>query len=270
MSGRIAARFARLRAEGRTGLITFTTAGYPDVPSTAGTVRALIAGGADLIELGIPFSDPLAEGPVIQESSHKALEGGVTPSMCLDIVREIRHNDRETPIVLMGYYNPVFAYGVARFARDAAEAGADGVIVVDLPPEESGELRGICAAAGLDVIPLIAPTSTDARIALACAAASGFVYCVSVRGVTGMRDELPPDLADFVGRIRSHTSLPIAIGFGVSRREHVQAVGRIADAAVIGSAIVRILGEAPPLERDERIRAYVEVVTGRAGADAVR
>lgn len=268
--GRIAERFDELRSEGRTGLITFVTAGFPDVASTAGIVRSLVEGGSDLIELGIPFSDPLAEGPVIQHSSQRALDGGVTMATCLDIVREIRHNDRKTPVVAMGYYNPLLAYGLSEFARDAAAAGVDGVIVVDLPPEESGEFRSICSESALDLIPLVAPTSTDERLALACNGASGFVYCVSVRGVTNVRDELPPDLAEFLGRVRRQTDLPLAVGFGVSRREHVEAVGRLADAAIIGSAIVRILTDAPAEERNERIRTYVEVVTGRQRADVGR
>ena len=268
--GRIAQTFARLKAEGRTGLITFVTAGYPERTATPEIVRALVDGGADMIELGVPFSDPLAEGPVIQLSSHAALEQGVTPKLCLDIVRKIRHNRIATPLVLMGYYNPLLAYGVSRFTRDAAEAGVDGLIVVDLPPEEAGETRAACAEAGLDFIPLVAPTSSDERLELAGRSGSGFVYCVSVRGVTGVREQLPADLEAFIGRVRRHAGLPTAVGFGISRREHVEAVGRYADAAVIGSAIVRLLAEAPPAERYARVKAYVEQVTGRESVDLPR
>lgn len=259
--------FARLRAERRTGLIAFVTAGYPERDATPAIVRALVEGGADMIELGVPFSDPLAEGPVIQASSQAALQAGVTPAACLDIVNDIRHKEIAAPIVLMGYYNPLLAYGVPRFVRDAASAGVDGLIVVDLPPEEAGDLRDACAGAGLALIALAAPTSSEERLALVGRSAMGFVYCVSVRGVTGARDELPAELPEFVARVRRHTGLPVAVGFGVSRREHVQAVGRVAEAAVIGSAIVRLLAETPRGQREEKVRAYVEMVTGRQGAD---
>ena len=264
---RITDAFQRLRAEQRVGLVAFVTAGFPSIEETVPIVRALAEGGADLIEIGVPFSDPLAEGPVIQESSHAALLAGVTPSLCVDIVRKIRDNKIATPLVLMGYYNPILAYGVSRFSEDAAKAGADGLIIVDLPPEEAEEARTACREHGLDLIPLVAPTSSDERLALVGGLASGFVYCVSVRGVTGMRDELPLDLGAFVARVRQHTDLPIAVGFGISRREHVETVGRFADAAVIGSAIVRVLADSPPDERIERVKAYVEQVTGRTGAD---
>ena len=264
---RIAERFATMRAEARVGLITFVTAGFPERAATLPIVRGMVEGGADIIELGVPFSDPLAEGPVIQASSQAALDAGVTPDVCLDIVCELRHNGIATPLVLMGYYNPLLAYGVSRFVRAAAEAGVDGLIVLDLPPEEAGDVRNACIETGLALIPLAAPTSSDERLALVGRVAQGFVYCVSVRGVTGARDELPADLPEFVARVQRHTNLPVAVGFGVSRREHVEAVGRVADAAVIGSAIVRLVAEAPPAEREERVRAYVEMVTGRKGAD---
>ncbi len=267
---RIDERFATMRAEGRVGLLPFVTAGFPDRDATLPIVRGMVAGGADIIELGVPFSDPLGDGPVIQASGQAALDAGVTPDVCLDIVRELRHNGVAIPIVLLGYCNPLLAYGVSRFVRAAAEAGVDGLIVVDLPPEEAGDVRNACTEAGLALIPMAAPTSSDERLALIGRAAQGFVYCVSVRGVTGARDELPADLPALVARVRRHTNLPVAVGFGVSRREHVEAVGRVADAAAIGTAIVRLVAEAPPAEREERVRAYVEMVTGRKGADVPR
>ncbi len=267
--GRIAERFARMRAERRVGLIAFVTAGFPERDATPGVVRALVEGGADIIEVGIPFSDPLGEGPVIQASSEQALAQGVTAAACLDIVRDIRHNGITTPIVLMGYYNPLLAYGVSRYVRAAADAGVDGLIVVDLPPEEATEAREACEGAGLALIALAAPTSGDERLELVGRSAAGFVYCVSVRGVTGVRDELPADLPQFVERVRRHTDLPVAVGFGVSRREHVEAIGRIVDAAVVGSAIVRLIAEAPPSEREGRLREYVETLTGRGRAAKV-
>jgi tryptophan synthase alpha chain len=167
----------------------------------------------------------------------------------------------------MGYYNPLLAYGLRRYVEQAAASGVDGLIVVDLPPEEAGDLREACAAVGMACIHLAAPTSGEERLALIGRTGTGFVYCVSVRGVTSARDELPVDLAEFVGRIRRYTDLPVAVGFGISRREHVEEVGRYADAAVIGSAFVRLLAETPAGEREQRIREYVEMVTGRTGAD---
>jgi tryptophan synthase alpha chain len=264
--GRIEATFARLKNEGRTGFIAFLTVGYPDVESTLELVPALIEGGADMIELGIPFSDPLAEGPTIQRSSFKALQNGVTPRICLDVAAKLRAQGVEAPFVPMGYYNPILAYGLDAFVRDAASVGVDGLIMVDLPPEESGVVREACLANGIRLIYLLAPTSTDERIKLAAGLGSGFLYCVSLTGVTGARDELSPDLESFVARVRRQTDLPIAVGFGISQRKHFQAVGRIADAAVIGSAIIDEADRVGPSEQAARLREYAEVVTGRRRA----
>jgi tryptophan synthase alpha chain len=266
--GRIEETFARLRSEGRTAFVAFLTVGYPDVDSTLRLVPALIEGGADIIELGVPFSDPLAEGPTIQASSFHALQQGVTTATCLETVRKLREGGAEAPLILMGYYNPILAYGITEFARDAAGAGADGVIPVDLPAEESGPLREACLAHGLRVIYLLAPTSTDERIRAVAECASGFVYCVSLTGVTGARDELSTNLTSFLERVRKRISLPIAVGFGISQPEHFRAVGRIADAAVIGSAIIDEIAKSGPSEREERLQHYAEVVTGRRGAAA--
>jgi len=265
-SDRIEATFARLKAEGRTGLVVFLTVGYPDVESTLRLVPALIEGGADMVELGIPFSDPLAEGPTIQRSSYRALQQGVTPKVCLDVAAKLRAGGVDAPLVFMGYFNPLLAYGLAAFTRDAASAGADGLIVVDLPPEESGPLRDACVANGLRLIYLLAPTSTEERIKRAAEMGSGFLYCVSVTGVTGARDELAPGLETFVRRVQKQTDLPIAVGFGISQRKHFQAVGRIADAAVIGSAIIDEADRVGPSEQAARLREYAEVVTGRRRA----
>jgi len=266
--GRIEETFARLKAEGRTGFVAFLTVGYPDVESTLRIVPALIEGGADVIELGIPFSDPLAEGPTIQKASFHALEQGVTVATCLDVVRKLRGSGVEAPIVPMGYYNPLMSYGLARFTKEAAEAGVDGLIIVDLPPEESDEMLAACEAAGLRLIYLVAPTSTEERIREVARRASGFVYCVSVTGVTGARDEIGAGLGEFVGRVRSATNLPIAVGFGISQPEHFEAVGRIADAAVIGSAIIDEIAQCGSSEQSERLKSYAEVVTGRRGTAA--
>jgi tryptophan synthase alpha chain len=266
--GRIEETFARLKAEGRTGFVAFLTVGYPDVEATLRIVPALIEGGADVIELGVPFSDPLADGPKVQKASFHALEQGVTVKTCLEVVRKLREGGVEAPIVPMGYYNPLLAYGLARFTKDAAEAGVDGLIVVDLPPEESDEMLAACEAAGLRLIYLVAPTSTEERIREVARRASGFVYCVSVTGVTGERDEIAPGLAEFVGRVRNATNLPIAVGFGISQPKHFEAVARIADAAVIGSAIIDEIARSDPSEQSERLKSYAEVVTGRRGTAA--
>lgn len=267
---RLEETFRRLRESGRTGLGAFLTVGYPSVEETLRLVPALLEGGADLVELGIPFSDPLADGATVQRASFHALQQGVTPGTCLEVVAELRRRGVTAPLVLMGYYNPVMAWGEGAFVEAAARAGADGFILVDLPPEEADGLRAACRAAGLDLIFLLAPTSTDARIQRVAAQASGFIYCVSVTGVTGARAHLPPGLADFLARVRRHTDLPLAVGFGISTREHVEAVGRLADAAVIGSAIIDVIdgvgpwgAEAAGPDAAARVKAYLEAVTGR-------
>jgi tryptophan synthase alpha chain len=263
---RIDATFARLRPERRTGFVAFLTVGYPSVDDTMSLVPALIEGGADLVELGVPFSDPLAEGPTIQRSSHHALQQGVTPRVCLDVVADLRRRGVETPLILMGYYNPLLAYGLEEFCRDAAAAGADGIIAVDLPPEESLPLRDACRDRDLDLIYLLAPTSTEERMELVARLASGFVYCVSVTGVTGARRELPSELSSFVTRVRARIPLPIAVGFGISKSKHFRAVGRIAEAAVIGSAIIDEIDHSDPSEIVGKVKHYAEVVTGRRRA----
>ncbi len=261
-SGRIEAAFSKLKAEGRAGLIAYLTAGYPDIDATLRLAPALVAGGASLIELGIPFSDPLADGGTIQRASYQALRQGVTPAVCLQVVDSLRKGGLNAPLVLMGYYNPLLAYGVRLFVRDAAAAGADGLIVVDLPPEESGPLRDACLDHNLRLIYLLAPTSTDRRIELVAGLASGFVYCVSITGTTGARAELPAGLAAFIARVRRHTPLPIAVGFGISKPKHFRAVGRLAEAAVVGSAIIDEIDRVDPSRQAERVKEYAEVLTG--------
>lgn len=266
MNGRIEETFARLKADGRCGLVAFVTVGYPDVETTLKAVPALIAGGADVIELGIPFSDPLAEGPTIQRSSFRALEQGVTVDTCLEVTRKLRAAGVTAPLIFMGYYNPVLSYGIERFARDAKEAGADGLIPVDLPPEESGELHQAFVNNGLRIIYLLAPTSTDERIRHVGERASGFVYCVSLTGVTGARDELAPEVGDFIARVRKQITLPIAVGFGISQPKHFEAVAKLADAAVIGSAIIDEIARSDASNVEERLKHYAEVVTGHRRA----
>ena len=266
LPGRIEQALAHARREGRVALIAYLTAGYPEPDATPGLVRALAEGGADAIELGIPFSDPLADGVTVQRSSQRALQGGMTAARCLALVRELRQGGVVLPLIVMTYYNPILAYGQDGFVQDGAAAGVDGVIAVDVPPEEAEELSARCRAAGLALIPLVAPTSTDERIALAAGQASGFLYCVSVAGVTGARAELPPELGSFLQRVRRRTALPLAVGFGVSRREHIEALSGQADAAVVGSAIIDVIEASPQAEREVRVKEYVEVLTGRRKA----
>ena len=260
---RIAATFARTRAERRPAVMPFLTAGYPDLAATPALVEALVAGGADMVELGIPFSDPLADGVTIQRAGLTALEQGVTAGDCLEVVRELRSRGLEIPILLMGYYNPILAYGPEAFVADLAAAGGDGLIAVDLPPEESEDLRGLCRAQGLDLIYLLAPTSGSERIAKVAALASGFLYCVSVAGVTGARTELPPGLSDFVREVRASTDLPLVVGFGISQREHIVAAAAMGlDGAVVGSAIINVIERSDTYEKAKKVREYVEVLTG--------
>ncbi len=242
---RIATTFAQLKGAGRTALIPYVTVGHPSLEATRAIVPALIEAGADLVELGVPFSDPLADGPVIQRATHEALMNGTTPRDCLTVAKAIRSSFPHTPLVFMGYYNPILRFGVEAYARACAEAGVDGLIVPDLPLEESDELLAACRAHGLDLIPLVAPTSGDERIAAMAQQASGFIYCVSVVGITGARRDLSSEVQSLVARIRQHTDLPIAIGFGISQPEHVRQVAQFADGAVVGSALVDAIDKAP-------------------------
>ncbi len=271
MSGhgdRIAEMFARTRGEGRPAVIGFVPGGWPERDSTPAIVTAAVEGGADAMEIGMPFSDPLADGVTNQRAYQQALDNGFTISDLLAAVRRIREGGVSIPLLVMGYFNPVLAYGASKFAGDAADAGVDGLILVDLPPEEAAEMASPARAAGLHLVYLLAPTSTDERIALVAEHASGFIYCVSVTGVTGARATLASGLPEFLARVRQQTDLPLAVGFGISAREHVREVGRFADAAVIGSAIVDTISRAPSDSRPATIRAYMEAITGRATGHA--
>ena len=259
---RIKEKFEDLRQQRRPGLVVFLTAGFPDEEATLELVPELVAAGADLVELGVPFSDPLAEGPTIQESSFRALEEQVTLKDCLEMVQELRSRVADTPLILMGYYNPIYQYGLSRFAGEASSAGVDGIIVVDLPQFENGPLLAQCAPRGIPIIPLLAPTSTDESIRSACASASGFVYCISVTGVTGVREHVSERGFRLLERVRAHTSLPLAVGFGISRREHVEEVGGKAEAAVVGSALIRVMSESPRNQLVERACGFVSELAG--------
>ncbi len=261
---RIAQKFRELQGKGRTGLILYLTAGYPDLEATRELVPALVEAGADCIELGVPFSDPLADGLTIQYSNFHALQNGVTVDSCLELVRELRSRVPETPLILMGYYNPFLSYGLPRFAEEAQRAGLDGVIVVDLPPEESGPLLEQCGPRGVHVIPLLAPTSTDSRIERASRTASGFIYCVSLTGITGARHEVSPGLFRLLERVRKHTDLPLVAGFGISRNEHLVSIGTGAQAAAVGSALIQVITDAPRRELVDRVRRFVLELRGAA------
>ena len=234
---RIEKSFARLKDEGSGGLIPFITAGDPNLNVTCALIVELASNGASVIELGVPFSDPMADGPVIQRSSERALRNGVGLEQILQTVSKARE-DTDVPIVLFSYYNPLLQFGLERLAQEAARAGVDGVLVTDVPPEEAEQFQNCLSAQGLDMIYLVAPTSTDARLQMIAERASGFIYAVSRTGVTGMREESSSSAEILVARVRAVTTLPVAVGFGISNKTQVDDVLRYADAAVVGSAIV--------------------------------
>jgi tryptophan synthase alpha chain len=235
---RIADRFAALKAEGRAGFVTFLTAGDPDYETSLAIIDGLPAAGADLIELGMPFTDPMADGPAIQASSLRALKAGASLKRTLELVSAFRDGNDATPIVLMGYYNPIYVYGVERFITDAIEAGVDGLIVVDLPPEEDEELCLPALEAGLHFIRLATPTTDEVRLPKVLTNASGFIYFVSIAVITGTKSVDSEAVAAAVSRLRQSTELPIAVGFGIKTPEQAAAIARVADAAVVGSALV--------------------------------
>jgi len=247
----IAAAFARVRAERRVALIPYVMAGYPDLDTSESLAVALCGAGADILELGVPFSDPLADGATIQHAAQRALDNGTSPTDVLDLAARVGAHVA-TPIVLMGYYNPIFSYGLDRFCARAAEVRVAGLIVPDLPPEEAEPLHA-AASRGIELIFLVTPTSTDARIARAAAMGErtngGFLYCVSLSGVTGARSVLPEQLPAFIARVRARTALPLAVGFGVSRPEHVAEIGAYADGAVVASALLNAVDAAPTADR---------------------
>jgi tryptophan synthase alpha chain len=246
-STRISKRFADLRASGELGIVAYITAGDPSLDATLKFVLALAEAGADVIELGVPFSDPLADGPTIQRASERALKSGTTLAGVLDLVRRIRKSS-QVPLVLFSYYNPILQMGLEKFASAATSAGADGVLATDLTPEESVDYRRILSAHRLDTIFLGAPTSTDERLAKIAACSSGFLYLISRTGVTGAKDALPDDLPALLRRARAVTHLPIAVGFGISLPGHVSVLGGLADAAVVGSALVSEIEKASSID----------------------
>jgi len=275
LTSRIARRFADLRAAGELGIITYITAGDPTLSATRDYVLALAEAGADVIELGVPFSDPLADGPTIQRASERALKSGTTLAGVIALVHQIRQSS-QVPLVLFSYFNPILQMGLKKFAAVASEAGADGVLVTDLTPEESAEYREIMQAHHLDTIFLAAPTSTDERLVKIAACSSGFLYLISRTGVTGAKEALPDDLPALLRRVRNFTQLPIAVGFGISLPVHVSVLGGLADAAVVGSALVSEIEKAASPEAAAtalraRVRALKEAASqGLSRREATR
>jgi tryptophan synthase alpha chain len=249
---RISARFAELKAANRAAFVPFITAGDPDAETTSALLEKLPAAGADLIELGVPFSDPMADGPAIQASSLRALKSGMSWPKVLELVRRCRKADKTTPLVLMGYYNPIHAYGTARFAKEAADAGVDGLITVDLPPEEDEVLRLPAAAQGLDIVRLATPTTDEVRLEAVLDGAGGFLYYVSIAGITGTKSFTERDVHAAVAKIKAASGLPCVVGFGIKTPEQAGEVAAFADGAVVGSAIVERLAAAGG--KAERVR----------------
>lgn len=260
MTARLDAKFAALKAEGRKALITFTMAYDPSREASLAMLKALPEAGADVVELGIPFSDPMADGPIIQAAGLRALDAGGTLKGVLDIVREFRKTNSDTPVILMGYFNPIFRYGCESFVRDAVAAGADGAIIVDLPLEERGELQPFADAAGFAFIPLIAPTTHDARLGTMMQGTRGFAYYIAVAGITGQKSADLSALGGRVAELKKHVTIPLAVGFGVKTPEQAQAIAKLADAVVVGSAIVDTLekqGQEPAISLVKSLAAAI-------------
>ena len=264
---RIGPTFDELARQGRRALIMYLTVGYPERESALELVPAIVEAGADMIELGVPFSDPLADGATVQRTTQRALLNGVRTSYCLETVQTLRAAGVQVPILFMGYYNPILQYGLDRFCADSRAVGVDGLIVVDLPPEEAHELHVRCRNNGLDLIFLLAPTSTPERIKEVAELASGFIYCVSLTGITGARAELPPELPHFLQRVRAVTDTPLAVGFGISEPRHAQQVAQVADGVAVGSALLNIV-EASAEQGIGAVRAFVSSL--RAAMDDQR
>ncbi len=267
---RIAQKFAALRSTGEMGLVAYITAGDPTLAATEQFVLALATAGADVIELGVPFSDPVADGPVIQRASERALRNGTTLANVLSLVKSLR-TKTQMPLVLFSYYNPVLQMGLEKFAEAAKTAGADGALITDITPEEAGEYRSAMALHGLDTVFLAAPTSTDERLALISKSTSGFLYLISRTGVTGTKDQLADELPALARRVRRFTELPIAIGFGISLPGHVSLLGGLADAAVVGSALVEEIERAESVDSAAAaLAARVKLLKGAAAAGMSR
>ena len=239
---RLAETFARTRAQNRAAFVAYVCAGDPDFDTSLAACRALLANGVDVLELGVPFSDPLADGLTNQLAAQRALESGITAARVLELVRRLRETS-ETPIIFYTYYNLLFTNGVEAYVRAAKDAGVDGILTLDLPPEEAGEVTAACRAHGVDTVFIVAPTTPDARISIIAGVTTGFIYYVSREGVTGVRDQVAGNIAEAVARIRRHSPLPVAVGFGIGSREQVAQVAALADGVVVGSALVNVIRE---------------------------
>jgi tryptophan synthase alpha chain len=266
---RIAAAFDRARHAGRAALMPYYTLGFPTPDLSVDVITAVAQAGADLLELGVPFSDPLADGPVIQRSTQIALEQGTTPARCLELTAALRRRGVEIPVLLMGYINPLLAYGLEKFVSDAARVGVDGFIVPDLPPEEAGELAGYCRSAGLALVYLAAPNTTSERLEKLAGLTRGFLYLVSLTGVTGARHNLPLDLAEFVQRAREVAQTPLVVGFGISNPQQAGQVGRLVDGVIVGSALIQTVADAldPVQSSYEFISGMLQGIVAKAEPD---
>jgi len=262
MSERLREAFARGRAEGRPLFIGYVTGGYPSSADTVPILLAMEAGGCDVIEIGVPFSDPMADGATIQHANQVAVEQGVTLSTCFELVRDARARGLTAPVVFMGYYNPILALGEEAAVAASREAGGDGFIVVDLPPEEASAFVAACRRNDQSVVPMVAPTTSEDRVEHLAGVADAFLYCVSVTGTTGGKSVAAEELPRMLEMVRRHTDLPLAVGFGISRREHVEAVGKLADAVAVGSAIIAAIDAADGKNPAQSVREFVENVTG--------
>lgn len=269
-TSRISAAFDRCKAENRAALMPFVTGGYPTLQGSSELIRTLAAAGADLIEIGVPFSDPMADGATVQHASQIALEQGVTLADCLAMARQARVDGVTIPILLMGYTNPFLQYGFTRLAQDAATAGVDGFIIPDLPLEESAEARQAFRATGRDLIFFVAPTSTDRRIADVASIATGFIYCVALTGVTGARTSLANDLPEYMARVRAHTDLPLAIGFGISSPAHVRQAAAVSDGVIVASALINLIDSVPPGEQAAAAGQFIREMAAAAVRQGTR
>ena len=260
---RLTRTLERVKAESRPALVPYLTIGWPELGDTERIVPAALSGGADIIELGLPFSDPIADGPIIQRTSQRALNNGVTPVYALEVARRLREQGVAAPLLFMGYYNPMFNYGLDAFAAACAEVSIDGLLVPDLPPEESDPLLEACRAHGRHLIYFLAPTSTPERMDAVVQRANGFIYLIAVTGITGPREALAAGLGAYARRVRERTELPLALGFGISRREHVEQAGRHVDAVVVGAAFLNHLDGLPGDALPAEAKRFVESLSGR-------
>ena len=260
MENRINLKLLAVKSENRPALVPYLTVGYPSIKLSVEIALKTLGSGADMLELGIPFSDPIADGPTIQKTGFKALENGVSLSVCMDVLTKVREENNDSPIIFMGYFNPFLQYGLERFMEDASDRGLDGLIIVDLPMEESVVISEQCRKNGIHHIPLLAPTSTEERIKSSCEHAGGFIYCVSLTGVTGARDGLSMGVESLVEGIRAHTDLPVLVGFGVSQKKDVEMISKFADGAVVGSAFLDHIASSPKGSEVSAAGAFIESI----------